>query len=269
MVLFILIVALVSPVGGILAETNHGLIWGIETQQIVSYRLIETLTNQTHGRMVVEDVFIYLKADQLPEIPGIITNFSDVPWAWGTMFDLQGANFTPFLSTLGVYPPVFPYSSKQRMAVPIGNWSLMTQLCLEYKLYTQSENSTHWSMYIGLVAMIVTPFEVDEYIPITPITPLPGSVHIKNNWTYLKSDGIFVEAIGSWETCDVLLEYRMFEAELNTTREDTTTSSWSTNTTQIKHIQEIFFAIGTSCGIGLMLAVCLWQKREEMFTVTH
>ena len=261
-ILLILVISSIIPTGFANAATDHGLEWGIDIEQAASYRLVETLTNQTHGTMVMEDVLILLKADTLPDLPENITSFSDVPLAWGSMLTEQEEDFIPFLSTQDLYPPLFVNYSKQRIAVPIGNWSLMTQLCLEYPIYRQSENNTHWSTYIGTVTMGAPPlFGTAEYIPITPIIPLPGFIYIKQNWTYHKSIGILAGAEGSWETSEILLEYRMIEAEFNTysntTEIDPSTSSDGSE--QERNLEGLIVILGTICGVSLVLIVYVWR----------
>ncbi len=246
------------------AMTNHGLDWGIDSGESFSYRLIEILTNQTHGSVVMEDVLIFLKSYAVPEIPKNITSFSDVPLAWGSMLTQEGGEFIPFMSTLDIHPPLFVNSSHQRIAVPIGNWSLMTQLCLEYRLYRQSENSTHWSIHLGTIAMIVPLLsEADEYIPL-PTTPIPGFVYIKQNWTYRKHNGVLATAEGSWETSDILLEYQMFEAEFGTssTTTEATMSTSSGSFNQMQHLGGIVFVIGTTSGI--ILVFVMWRRKIQV-----
>jgi hypothetical protein len=263
-ILLILVISSITPTGFANTATDHGLEWGIDTGQVTSHRLVESLANQTHGTMIMEDVLIFLKADTIPEMPENITAFSDVPLAWGSMLTQQGEDFIPYLSKLDIYPPLFVNHSKQRIAVPIGNWSLMTQLCLEFPLYRQSENNTHWSTYIGTVTMIAPSlFGMAENIPITPITPLPGFIYIKQNWTYHKSNGILAGAEGSWETSEILLEYRMIEAEFSTysstTEADPSTSSEGFD--QELYLEGLFVILGTTCGVSLVLVAYVWRIR--------
>ena len=271
-ILLVLVMSSILPTGSANASLDHGLEWGIDIGQVASYRLVETLANQTHETMVMEDVLIFLKADTIPELPENITSFSDVPVAWGSMLTQQGEDFIPFLSTLDIYPSLFVNYSTQRFAVPIGNWSLMTQLCLDYPIYRQSENTTHWSTYIGYITMIVPPlFETAEYIPITPITPLPGFVYIKQNWTYHKSNGILAGSEGSWETSETHLEYRMTEAEFSTysstTVVDPPTSSDGFDKAQ--NLEGLVVILGTAGGLSLVLIVYVWRTRIQVNTNSH
>ncbi len=262
----VLVVTSLASIELATAVKDHGLEWGIDSGQTFSFRLIEILTNQTHGSMVMEDVPVFLKADALPDIPENITAFSDVPLGWGSMITQEGEDFVPFLSTLDIYPPLFVNSTHQRIALPIGNWSLMTQLCIEYRLYTQSENSTHWSTYFGTI-VIVGPFlsEMNEPIPIpTPTTPFPGLIYIKQNWTYHKENGALAKAEGSWQTSEILLEYKMFEAEFSTS---STTTEASTSTSngffnQMRQLGGIVFIIGTTSGILLVLFI--WRRKTQL-----
>lgn len=275
LVLIILVIALAAPTRTPIAASDYGLFWGIEPNQILAYRLLETITNQTQGMKVVEDVHLYLITNSVPDIPSSITTFSEVPILWGTMLDQDMTIFTPFLSKLEIYPPIFPPSSKQRMAMPAGNWTMMTQLLIEEGFYRQSENATHWSNSISVVAMnrnefIITPATFNDSIPTTLI---PGNIYIKNNWTYMKSNGTLAGAIGSWETDSLLLEYRMIRVKpadntSTVTSDDMPTSSFPT-TDQLQTPREIVVVLAASCGIGLVLVVYLCQRRDQMNLIVH
>ncbi len=259
----VLVVTSLASIDLATAVTDHGLEWGIDSGQSFSFRLIEILTNQTYGSLVMEDVLIFLKADALPQIPLNITAFSDVPIAWGSMLTQEGADFIPFLSTLDISPSLFVNSTHQRIALPIGNWSMMTQICTEYTLYRQSENSTHWSIYFGTIVFCVPfPSEMNEPIPL-PTTPVPGLKYIKQNWTYHKENGALANAEGSWQTSEILLEYKMFEAEFSTssTKTDANTSTSDGLFNQIQHLEGIVFLIGTTSGILLVLVI--WRRKTQ------
>ena len=102
---------LAAPVA---AQTSQNLEWGIEAPQMTYFHL----NYEGDPYPIDEDMYGNITGP-LAAIPDPLTNFSDIP---DTLVDLKYLNGTD----LGMYIMWFLFTLK--MAVPTGNWSLMTDL---------------------------------------------------------------------------------------------------------------------------------------------
>ncbi|NWF97207.1 MAG: hypothetical protein HXY34_13805 [Candidatus Thorarchaeota archaeon] len=130
---------LMTPVA---AATSQGLAWGVKLNDQFNFDMV---VNDVTGDDDVDEI-IYLRVNTAPDvIPNIITNWTEIPdvdldfkWVNGTDMGFSVLIFL-FLALVGM-----------KFAVPIGNFTLMTQLITSIPDY--SENITiindyyYWGM---------------------------------------------------------------------------------------------------------------------------
>jgi hypothetical protein len=104
------------------AINNQGLKWGVEVGD-VSYYTFEFHHSELSSARPRDGIeIIYVRVARLPEI---VSNISSYEQLWGVRKNVYWANETEILSTSAFYPMTFSIC-------PIGNWSLLTELVLEF-----------------------------------------------------------------------------------------------------------------------------------------
>lgn len=101
--------------------SSHNFDWGFNDSDEFNFHL--TMTGNTAGfQELDENLYIEVNEDGLPVIPFAMTEWDDIPYIQGT---LHWANGTT------TYEPFF--NRAWRVAVPIGNWSLLSDF-INYKI---------------------------------------------------------------------------------------------------------------------------------------
>lgn len=130
----------VSPAA---AATSQNLSWGVaDTSQ---FNFAMDAVNAEVDLSLHEGMY-FLVTDTPPVIPNVITDWTQVPeidvdakWTNGTDLGMYGLLFIGMLLFVG-----------NHMAVPIGNWTLMTELVQTYAMWnvstTFTTNSAYWGM---------------------------------------------------------------------------------------------------------------------------
>lgn len=125
----------VTPV---MAATSQGLVWGIDDGDQFNFQM--TLTGAEQEEDVNEG--IYMEVLDTETIPNVLTTWDDMPevdldilWENGTSMGFAVLIFLGIAAT------------GERLAVPTGNYTLLTELLLDkYSNLTMSENSAYWEM---------------------------------------------------------------------------------------------------------------------------
>ena len=120
-ILFI-IVFLIGAISTAVAINDQGLSWGVEVGDRINYRLRGENVN---GVTPLVDIGMYAEVDEVHEITETMTSFSQIIGLEPTISTYL-ANDTPYW--LGL-----------TLALPIGNWSLVEDLILDYTSLTEED----------------------------------------------------------------------------------------------------------------------------------
>ncbi|RDE15421.1 MAG: hypothetical protein C4K49_06220 [Candidatus Thorarchaeota archaeon] len=213
----------VSPVA---AATSQGLLWGVaKTNQ---FNFTFDAVNVDEDISLHEGIYMNV-TDTPPSIPNVVTDWAQVPvvdidvmWTNGTTIGLYGVLFLG-LALFGGH-----------LAVPIGNWTLMTEVVQTSALWNHSTTFTTNSAYWGM-ALAYTP--VGQRITIEA--------------SYLKSDGFLAEytwhitnATSSTETLNLKIIREGLPNDL------------------IVMLQDNILLIGIGVGVVVILGAVVCMKRK-------
>lgn len=94
----------------------HNLYWGFEDGDTFNFRIVMTGTSSGFQELD-EELYIEVDEDGLPIIPYILDEWDDIPYIGGALYWANGTiAFEPF------------FERSWRIAVPLGNWSLLSAL---------------------------------------------------------------------------------------------------------------------------------------------
>lgn len=156
-------------VTGVSAAQSQGLRWGYEEGQQYYFAVKNWSINDTE----TQQMELMLTKGNYPSIPDPVTNDSYLPWTNFQVYFTNGSLVAGGQFSWGV-----------GVAVPIGNWSLLSKIFENY--YTNTSMSGD-----GTSFRIVEDSETWGYVFSHPVTGLPDT-----NWTYHESyskrDGVLV-----------------------------------------------------------------------------
>ncbi len=163
---------LITPVT---AATSQGLEWGISVGDQFNFQMsISEIDSED------EDVNegIYMEVESRDTIPNVLTDWADMP---DIDIDLAWTNGT----SMGFSALIFLFigATGGKIAVPIGNFTLLTELLLDtYENLTVSENSAYWEVvaeyeYLNQTGTVTTSYLKEDGFLAKYIVSIANQTH--------------------------------------------------------------------------------------------
>ncbi len=214
----------VSPAA---AATSQNLSWGVADNDQFNFTMDAVSVEEDLG--LHEGMYI-LVTDTPPTIPNVITDWTQVPeidysmkWTNGTDLGMYGLLFLGLLVLVG-----------EHFAVPMGNWTLMTEVVQTYILWNDTTTFTTNSAYWGM-----------------SLTYASGGQRLTLAASYLKSDGF-------------LAKYTMKTTYVSNSTEILNLSAIRTGLPNdlIVMLQDNILLVGIGVGVIVILGAVVCMKRK-------
>ena len=129
-----IIILLLAQPPLVFATTNHGLFWGVEEGDRIDYMASKCFINSGDEHLQVLDFYIIV--NELSPIIDNVTDISDV-----TLNSVESENLTSFLKNDTLMEEV---DAPWVQAYPVGNWSLIQQLCTDATWWIEGYEEWEW-----------------------------------------------------------------------------------------------------------------------------